>query len=253
MFYERFIRACEVRNIAPTTAIRSLDCSSGMMKSWRDGGRPRADIVARMSVLLDVSADYLLELTDVMERRAPQEAVLEESERALIDALRSADDVLRQAALRSVNAILSVPAHNVTARSRRADSDRIRYFEKRVEGEAAAGAPIAAVPQDDMTVSVPEKYLDERYFIVRARGNSMIDAGIRSGSCCVFARDAYVDSGVIALVQVEGPTDQPEGTIKRVYFSGDRVELRPENPEYQSMFYPADAVRVSGVLVKVLE
>jgi hypothetical protein len=126
-------------------------------------------------------------------------------------------------------------------------------FEKRVEGEAAAGAPIAAVPQDDMTVSVPEKYLDERYFIVRARGNSMIDAGIRSGSCCVFARDAYVDSGVIALVQVEGPTDQPEGTIKRVYFSGDRVELRPENPEYQSMFYPADAVRVSGVLVKVLE
>ena len=122
-----------------------------------------------------------------------------------------------------------------------------------MEGEAAAGAPIAAVPQDDMTVSVPEKYLDERYFIVRARGNSMIDAGIFSGSCCVFARDAYVDSGAIALVQVEGPTDQPEGTIKRVYFSGDQVELRPENPEFQSMFYPADAVRVSGVLVKVLD
>ena len=136
MFYERFIRACEVRNIAPTTAIRSLDCSSGMMKSWRDGGRPRADIVARMSVLLDVSADYLLELTDVMERQAPQEAVLEESERALIDALRSADDVLRQAALRSVNAILSAPAHNVTARSRKADSDCIRYFFKIINRKA---------------------------------------------------------------------------------------------------------------------
>lgn len=125
-------------------------------------------------------------------------------------------------------------------------------FKKRVEGEAAAGTPITAVPEQDISVLVPEKYLSERYFVVRAQGDSMIDAGIPSGSYCVFTRDVTVDNGSIVLAQIEGPTDQPEDTIKRIFLHGKQIELRSENPVYEPMFFPAEAVQVSGLFVAVL-
>ena len=106
MFYERFIRVCEVRNIAPTTALLNLGLSKGMLNSWRVGGRPRADIIAKMALSLNVSSDYLLEISDSMGAVGEPPLELEESEIALIQALRSADIVLKNAAVRSVNAIL---------------------------------------------------------------------------------------------------------------------------------------------------
>lgn len=111
--------------------------------------------------------------------------------------------------------------------------------------------PIAAVPEEDSFIAVPKKYLDERYFIVRARGESMEDT-IPNGAFCVFRRDAYVDDGVIALVQIDGATDQSDDAIKRVYRKGKQVELRSDNPAFAPMFYPADTVRVTGVLVDLL-
>lgn len=124
--------------------------------------------------------------------------------------------------------------------------------EKRVEGSAAAGTPITTIDEDDATVLVPAKYLDENYFIIRAQGDSMIDAGINSGDFCVFQKDAYRDAGLIMYVQVDGATDLPDGAIKRVFFHGNQVELRSANPAYEPMFYYANEVSLNGVLADVI-
>jgi SOS-response transcriptional repressor LexA len=123
---------------------------------------------------------------------------------------------------------------------------------KGVEGRAAAGPPITAVPEDERRILVPVKYTGEQYFIVQAEGDSMLGI-VNDGDYCVFNKRGVFDNGHIALVQVDGPTDQPDATIKRVYRRpGNKVELRSENPKYLPMLYPAEEVVLMGELVAVL-
>lgn len=123
---------------------------------------------------------------------------------------------------------------------------------KGVEGRAAAGPPITTVPEDERRILVPVKYTGEQYFIVQAEGDSMLGI-LNDGDYCVFNKRGVFDSGHIALVQVDGPTDQPDATIKRVYRRpGNKVELRSENPKYLPMLYPAEEVVLMGELVAVL-
>lgn len=260
MFYQRLKAACDLRNIAISRAVQDTLPSVGVVDNWKKGGMPRVDAVIKLANYLGVTADFLLELTDNPFPVSSSARDLDENEAALIDRLRMADSctydhVIKMASSILPNelrpAILSCKNDGISNHANRKETSKEREFHKRIEGAAAAGVPITAVPDGDSFVSVPEKYLDERYFIVRARGKSMEDT-IPDGACCVFQRDAFIDDGVIALVQIDGATDQPDDTIKRVYRKGHQVELRSDNPEFDSMLYPVNAVQIAGVLVDVL-
>ena len=276
MFYARLDQLCkEAGTSVAAVAEDVLHVSSGAPTFWKKGASPKAAIVAIAARHFGVSADFLLGLTT--EKRTLDGArSLNEDETRLVDALRAAPEPLRQAALgmaasalgsqspvpgdRSQNGFASgEPAQDTPPR--RAE---IRPFPpaklppkkparalKGVEGRAAAGPPITAVPEDERRILVPVKYTGEQYFIVQAEGDSM--AGILGdGDYCVFNKYSSFDNGRIALVQVDGPTDQPDATIKRVYRRGDKVELRSENPKYLPMLYPAEEVVLMGELVAVL-
>ena len=119
-------------------------------------------------------------------------------------------------------------------------------------GRAAAGPPITAVPGEDREILVPVKYMGERYFIVQAEGDSMTPQ-VKDGDFCVFDRQKIFEEGRVVLVQVDGQTDEPDATIKRVYRRPEnKVELRSNNPRVLPMFYPADEVVIMGELVAVL-
>ena len=121
-----------------------------------------------------------------------------------------------------------------------------------MEGKVAAGPPITTVPADDQHVMVPIKYTGEQYFIVQAEGDSMLGI-VNDGDFCVINKNGRCDDGCIVLVQVDGPTDQPDATLKRIFRRADnRVELRSENRKYHPMIYPAEEVLVMGELVEVL-
>jgi SOS-response transcriptional repressor LexA len=123
---------------------------------------------------------------------------------------------------------------------------------KGVEGRAAAGPPIAAVPEDERRILVPVKFTGEQYFIVQAEGDSMTGV-VSDGDYCVFNKRGVFDNGRIVLAQVDGATDQPDATIKRIYRRpGSKVELRSENPKYPPMLYPAEEVVLMGELIAVL-
>lgn len=260
MFYQRLKAACDLRNIAISRAVQDTLPSVGVVDNWKKGGVPRVDAVIKLSNYLGVTADFLLEMTDNPFPISPNARDLDEIEAVLIDKLRMADSCTYDHVIKMASSILpnllvpsvlSCPNDGISNHGNGKETSKGCEFHKRIEGEAAAGVPITAVPEEDSFVSVPEKYLDERYFIVRARGKSMEDT-IPDGAYCVFQRDAFIDDGLIALVQIDGATDQPDDTIKRVYCKEHQVELRSDNPQFAPMLYPADAVQIAGVLVDVL-
>lgn len=108
-----------------------------------------------------------------------------------------------------------------------------------VAGVAAAGVPLHDDSQEEM-VPVPPKYLDDsRFFIVKAKGDSM-SPKINSGDFVVVQKNTPPDNGAIALVRVESQA-MDEYTIKLFFPSKRNIELRSINEEFEPMrFHPRD-------------
>ena len=113
-------------------------------------------------------------------------------------------------------------------------------------GKIAAGVPILALEDAERTVAVPPHFVGRGdHFALEVEGESMKDAGILDGDIiiCRRADTARNNEIVVALV------DQEEATLKRLYKSGEQVELIPENEEFETRSFGPDRVEVQGVLV----
>jgi repressor LexA len=115
-------------------------------------------------------------------------------------------------------------------------------------GVVAAGSPIESL-SDDEQVSVPPDLLRSGdHYVLRVRGESMIDDGIHDGDLVVVQQKNVAVDGdtVVALVD-------SEVTLKRLFReSGGRVRLQPANPAMEPMVLPGDHVQVQGVVVGLL-
>lgn len=69
-------------------------------------------------------------------------------------------------------------------------------------------------------------------FCLRVKGDSMRDARICNGDLVFVRKQSYVDNGEIAVVLIDS-----EATLKRFYKTENGVILKPENPNYQPLFY----------------
>jgi len=119
-------------------------------------------------------------------------------------------------------------------------------------GTVAAGEPIEAVEEKE-TLSVPEDMVAGggrgEHYVLRVRGDSMIDEQIRDGDYVVVQSrdDAHNGEMVIALV------DGESATMKKFYREEDgRVRLQPANPELSPIFLDEERVRVRGIVVGVI-
>jgi repressor LexA len=117
-------------------------------------------------------------------------------------------------------------------------------------GLVAAGYPIEAI-EDNETIAVPEDMLAGAapHFVLRVRGDSMIDDQIRDGDCVVVEARETAENGEMVIALVGGDT----ATVKRFYRESDgRVRLQPSNENHAPQYYREDAVRVRGVVVGVI-
>lgn len=92
-------------------------------------------------------------------------------------------------------------------------------------GRVAAGTPILAEQNVEETLALPTSVVgDSSSFILRVRGESMINAGIFDGDYIVVSeqRDARDGEIVVALID-------DSATVKTFYRERDRVRLQPEN------------------------
>lgn len=118
-------------------------------------------------------------------------------------------------------------------------------------GSVPAGPLEDVVTSADRGVRSVEDLIPELrkgdYFLT-VDGDSMIEAGLQPGDLVVIRPAQEVQSGNICAVWVEGYGN----TLKRVRFTGDQVVLEPANPRYSARTFPADMVRVQGLLITSL-
>ena len=117
-------------------------------------------------------------------------------------------------------------------------------------GLVAAGQPIEAITGND-TIAVPDELVPRRgrSYVLKVRGDSMIDEHIKDGDFVVVQERNQADSGqtVVALVHGAG------ATVKRFYREpGGWIRLQPANPAMQPLRVNERDVIVQGVVVGVI-
>ena len=123
-----------------------------------------------------------------------------------------------------------------------------RAVELPLMGYVAAGLPIEAVAAGE-AITVPEALVGRKdSYVLRVKGDSMIDEQIRDGDFVIVEDRKQADNGemVIALV---GGTDV---TLKKFYQENGRIRLQPANPTMQPLTMDPDQVQVQGVVVGVM-
>jgi len=107
-----------------------------------------------------------------------------------------------------------------------------------VVGTVAAGKPALAVEDIEDTYPVPQEFLaGGDGFMLRVRGDSMIEDGIRDGDYVIVRRQPTAESSDTVVAIVDN-----EATVKRFYREDDRVRLQPANPALQPMYFEDVAV-----------
>jgi repressor LexA len=123
-----------------------------------------------------------------------------------------------------------------------------RALELPLLGYVAAGVPIEAVASNE-TIAVPEHLCGRREsYVLRVKGDSMIDEQIRDGDFVVVEDRRTADNGEMVIALVGGQ----DVTLKKFYREQGRVRLQPANPTMQPMYYDPSAVQVQGVVVGMM-
>lgn len=98
-------------------------------------------------------------------------------------------------------------------------------------GAIAAGAPTLAEEHIEDSFPLPMDVApDGEVFMLRVKGDSMINAGIHDGDLVAVRRQPVANNGEIVAALLDG-----EATVKRFYREGNRVRLVAENPAYEDL------------------
>jgi repressor LexA len=114
-------------------------------------------------------------------------------------------------------------------------------------GQIAAGAPLLAEENVEDEVAVPETLRGD--FLLRVKGDSMVDAGILDGDIVVVRRAQDARNGQIVVALAGDDESADEATVKTFYREGGRVRLQPENAALDPIYAPH--VQILGTVTGV--
>lgn len=116
-------------------------------------------------------------------------------------------------------------------------------------GDVAAGTGVLAQEQVEELVPLPADFTgDGELFMLRVRGESMIEAGILDGDFIVARVESQARNGDVVVAGIPGE----EATVKTYFRKGSTVTLQPANPTMEPMQFGPDEVRIFGKVVTVL-
>jgi repressor LexA len=123
-----------------------------------------------------------------------------------------------------------------------------RAVELPLLGYVAAGAPIEAVSGAE-TIAVPESLVGKRdTYVLRVKGDSMIDEQIRDGDYVIVEDRRSADNGDTVIAMLHGS----DVTLKKLFREQGRIRLQPANAALQPIFAAPDDVQVQGVVIGVM-
>ena len=137
------------------------------------------------------------------------------------------------------------PRALVTERTKASETVTLPVYDK-----IAAGFGVTEVPEivDDFTL--PAAFVKKSdSFMLRVRGDSMIDAHILDGDLILVNPQQVADNGDIVVARVKDGVED-EATVKTFYREGNRVRLQPEN-KFMEPVYP-EKVEILGKVSAVI-
>ena len=127
-------------------------------------------------------------------------------------------------------------------------------FQRAVElpllGSVAAGYPIEATTVNE-SIAVPDDFVRRtgNHYVLRVRGNSMIDEQIRDGDFVVVNERQRADNGEMVIAMLNGNS----ATVKKFYRERDgRIRLQPANETMAPIYLHDSDISIQGVVVGVL-
>jgi repressor LexA len=117
-------------------------------------------------------------------------------------------------------------------------------------GAVAAGVPIEAVAHQE-TIAVPDSMVrrNGNHYVLRVRGNSMIDAQISDGDFVIVNERRSVDNGEMVIAMTNGSS----ATVKKFYRERDgRIRLQPANETMNPIYVHENDISIQGVVVGVI-
>lgn len=117
-----------------------------------------------------------------------------------------------------------------------------------VLGVIAAGHPIESYAEAETMALPKELGADENCYLLRVRGESMINDHILDGDLVLVRKGGIAKQGQTVVALIDGR----EATLKKYFSDGARVRLEPSNPGMKPMYFEADRVGVQGIVVGVI-
>jgi repressor LexA len=114
-------------------------------------------------------------------------------------------------------------------------------------GEIAAGGPMLAEENIEEYLAMPASTKGD--FLLRVKGESMIDAGILDGDLVIVQRAQEARNGEIVVALAGDDESADEATVKTFYREANRVRLQPENSTMEPIY--AAHVQIIGRVVGV--
>jgi repressor LexA len=124
----------------------------------------------------------------------------------------------------------------------------VRIEPVRVLGLVEAGFPSPAEEELSDTMSLDDYLIEnkEATFMLKVKGDSMIDAGIHEGDMLLVERGGKYKEGSIVVAEVDG-----EWTVKYLQKEKGRSFLQPANQDYKPI-YPKDSLIIAAVVKAVI-
>ena len=118
-----------------------------------------------------------------------------------------------------------------------------------IVGDVAAGVGVLAEENIEETIPMPEDFTGSgELFMLRVRGDSMIDVGIVDGDHVVVRHQPTAEQGEIVVAGIPGE----EATVKTFLRRDGQVILRPENSTMEEMVFAPNEISIYGKVVTLL-
>jgi repressor LexA len=138
-------------------------------------------------------------------------------------------------------------ALELTGRDKPAEAAALELPRLPLLGQIAAGGPLLAEQNVEDQIAVPETLRGD--FVLRVRGESMIEAGILDGDLVIVQRAQDAKNGDIVVALAGDDESADEATVKTFYREKGRIRLQPENASLEPIY--AEHVQILGKVVGV--
>lgn len=114
-------------------------------------------------------------------------------------------------------------------------------------GRIPAGKPLITEENTEGLLAIPAEMARGEVFVLKVKGDSMMDAGILDGDYAIVKHQETAENGEMVCALING-----EATLKRFYKRGDAVTLKAENKNYSPITISRGEFRITGKVVGLL-